>query len=148
MNIVLNVCPPVTEPPFPYPPPTPTPTDVPATTPTYEGNDEGKLLSFDLDTRNSTFNDTVYARATCAIEAGKNVTEEYGLDEIWLVYELPLQQHLVNLLNCASAESEEAVTDCYWAEIPAIDATYIAFLGAVKKVCLGSRSSFKSTLVY
>lgn len=96
---------------------------------------DGTLFSFEIITNNSTFNESLYARLVCAIEAGKNVTEEYELSDIWEINEPVLQGHLENLTNCASAGSQEDIQNCYYAEIPALDATYSAFLAAVKEVC-------------
>lgn len=70
----------------------------------------------------------------CAIEVGKNVTEQYELATVWEVFEPVLLGHLENITSCASAGNEEAVQACIAKERKSARRTYMEFLAAVKEV--------------
>lgn len=70
----------------------------------------------------------------CAIDVGKNVTEEFELISIWALFEPVLLEHVVNITNCISAGDEAAVQVCTRREQLASRDTYILFLAAVNEV--------------
>lgn len=93
--------------------------------------------SYELNNEASLFTETSFdyvALFTCAIGAGENATQVYQLDTVWGVYEPKLLAHLANLVECANAGDEDVVQACFDTEVPAANATYFEFLGAVDEV--------------
>lgn len=66
----------------------------------------------------------------CAIAAGKNVTDEFELNSIWVVFEPTFLEHVANITNCAG----DGVDACVTREQLAARTTYLQFLAAVGEV--------------
>lgn len=73
---------------------------------------------------------------SCAIEVGKNVTDEFELNWIWVVFDPIFLEHLANITNCSSDGDADTVQACTEREQLATRATYVEFLASVREVRL------------
>lgn len=95
----------------------------------------GKLTAETYEfTEEVPFNGTGATPLLCAIDVGKNVTDEFGLSLIWALFEPVLQEHVANITNCTSVGDEAAVQACTRRERLAGRDTFVVFLAAVKEV--------------